>query len=260
MRARLRLAAGLGADRSARRRPPTTSARCASRWRSSSPTWCRRTASTARELHALFAKVQPSQSVARAIAAPSTAKPWYEFKPLFVDREAHLGAASSSGTTMPRRWHARAQRVRRAGRHHRRADRHRDALRQVHRRLHRWPRRCPRSRSTWPIAPDFFRGELEQFLLAGARAALGPARASTGPSPARWACRSSCRAATASYAIDFDGDGQIDLWRQPARRHRQRGELPARVRLEGRRAGRRARARRYRRSGDRCSTWVCAHR
>src|SRR6185295_550139 len=44
-----------------------------------------------RELRALFAKVRPSQGVTRAMTAPSTAKPWYEFKPLFVDQDRVTG-------------------------------------------------------------------------------------------------------------------------------------------------------------------------
>ena len=42
-------------------------------------------------LRALFAQVQTSQGVVKAIGAPSTAKFWYEFKPLFVDGGRILG-------------------------------------------------------------------------------------------------------------------------------------------------------------------------
>ena len=40
------------------------------------------------------------------------------------------------------------------------------------------------------------------------------ARRRRARSPARWACRSSCRAAIARFAVDFDGDGHIDLWHE----------------------------------------------
>ncbi|HXV07578.1 MAG TPA: lytic murein transglycosylase, partial [Burkholderiales bacterium] len=40
----------------------------------------------ARELHRLFSRLKPSEGVQRAISAPTTAKPWHEFRSLFVDQ------------------------------------------------------------------------------------------------------------------------------------------------------------------------------
>ena len=74
----------------------------------------------------------------------------------------------------------------------------------------------------------------EAIPAAHARAgslAAGPRRA---PSPARWAFRSSCPAAIARYAVDFDGDGRVDLWAEHGRRDRQRRELSRPSRLAAR--------------------------
>ncbi len=53
---------------------------------------------------------------------------------------------------------------------------------------------------------------------------------------ARWACRSSCPAAAARWAVDFDGDGRIDLVAQCRRRDRLGGQLLQELRLAARHA------------------------
>ena len=67
----------------------------------------------------------------------------------------------------------------------------------------------------YPRRADFFASELKQFLRS--RAIKASRRWCQGVVRGRArACRNSCRAAIATYAVDYDGDGRIDLSADPA--------------------------------------------
>jgi len=68
---------------------------------------------------------------------------------------------------------------------------------------------------SYPERADFFRGELEQFLLLAREESLDPVRVSgsyAGAVGMPQFIPSSYRA----YAVDFDGDGRRDLWKSGA--------------------------------------------
>ena len=66
-----------------------------------------------------------------------------------------------------------------------------------------------------PRAPPSSAASSSSTCCSRARAASTSSRCAAR-TPARSACRSSCRAACARYAVDFDGDGAIDLQRARA--------------------------------------------
>ena len=65
-------------------------------------------------------------------------------------------------------------------------------------------------------AAQFFRGELETLFVLCHSERHRPAAPGAAATPAPWACRSSCRRSFNRYAVDFDGDGHIDLHRSAA--------------------------------------------
>jgi membrane-bound lytic murein transglycosylase B len=165
------------------------------------------------ELHALFAKIRPSQSVARAIAAPSTAKPWHEFRPLFVDERR-----ISAGVQF---WNDNAQTLARAQETYGVPESIIVALIGVETRYGRQVggHKVAEALSTLAFdldnRPSFFRGEFEQFLLL-AREQRWEALAVTGSFAGAMGMPQFMPSSYRSYAVDFDGDGKIDLWRSTA--------------------------------------------
>jgi membrane-bound lytic murein transglycosylase B len=167
----------------------------------------------ARELRVLFAKVQPSPGVTRAMAAPSTAKPWYEFKPLFVDAGRVTGGVKF--------WNENAEVLARA----------RDefgvpegiivALIGVETRYgrHTGGFRIMDTLTTlafdWPSRREFFRGELEQFLLLAREQRWDPLSVK-GSFAGAMGLPQFMPGSYRRHAIDYDNDGDIDLWRNAA--------------------------------------------
>jgi membrane-bound lytic murein transglycosylase B len=166
-----------------------------------------------RDLRVLFAKVQPSPDVTRAMAAPSTAKPWYEFKPLFVDQARIVGGV--------RFWNENGQILSQA-----RADfgvpegiivaligvetrygRHTGGYRVLD--------TLTLLAFDWPSRRDFFRRELEQFLLLAREQGWDPL-AIKGSFAGAMGVPQFMPGSYRRYAIDYNKDGQIDLWRNPA--------------------------------------------
>lgn len=67
----------------------------------------------------------------------------------------------------------------------------------------------------YPPRADFFRGELEQFLLLARNERIDPRRV-TGSYAGAMGMPQFISSSYRRYAIDFDGDGQRDLWDSPA--------------------------------------------
>ena len=166
-----------------------------------------------RDLRVLFAKVQPSPDVTRAMAAPSTAKPWYEFKPLFVDQARIVGGV--------RFWNENGEILSQA-----RADfgvpegivvaligvetrygRHTGGYRVLD--------ALTLLAFDWPSRRDFFRRELEQFLLLAREQGWDPLTIK-GSFAGAMGMPQFMPGSYRRYAIDYNKDGQIDLWRNPA--------------------------------------------
>ena len=166
-----------------------------------------------RELHALFAKVRPSQSVARAIAAPSTAKPWHEFRPLFVDEKR-----ISAGIQF---WNDNAETLARARETFGVPEGIIVALIGIETRYGQFTGGHKVAEALSMLAFDldnrssFFRSELEQFLLLAREQRWEPLGV-TGSFAGAMGMPQFMPSSYRSYAVDFDGDGQIDLWRSTA--------------------------------------------
>jgi membrane-bound lytic murein transglycosylase B len=166
-----------------------------------------------RDLRALFAKVQPSQDVTRAMIAPSTAKPWYEFKPLFVDQ-----ARISAGIKF---WNDNAEVLTQARSEFGVPEAIVVALIGVETRYGRNTGgfRIMDTLTTlafdWPSRRDFFRRELEQFLLLAREQGWEPLTIK-GSFAGAMGMPQFMPGSYRRYAIDYDKDGRIDLWRNPA--------------------------------------------
>jgi membrane-bound lytic murein transglycosylase B len=166
-----------------------------------------------RELQALFAKVQPSQSVGRAIAAPATAKPWHEFRALFVD-----GARIEGGA---RFWSENADTLARARTVFGVPENVIVALIGIETRYGRVTGSHKVIEALYTLAfelqnrADFFRGELEQFLLL-AREQQWDLLAISGSYAGAMGLPQFMPSSYRRFAVDFDGNGRIDLWRDTA--------------------------------------------
>jgi membrane-bound lytic murein transglycosylase B len=167
----------------------------------------------ARELHAMFAQVRPSQGVQRAIAAPSTAKPWHEFRPLFVDQ-----SRIDNGV---RFWDTHADLLTNARTEFGVPEAIVVSIVGIETRYGRFTGsfRIVEALSTLAFdtqnRPDYFRQELEQFLLL-AREQGWDALAVTGSYAGAMGLPQFMPSSYRRYAIDFNKDGKVDLWRDPA--------------------------------------------
>jgi len=168
---------------------------------------------SARDLRLLFAKVQPSQDVTRAMAAPSTAKPWYEFKPLFVDQSRIAGGV--------RFWNDNGEVLTQARNEFGVPESIIVALIGVETRYGRNTGgfRVMDTLTTlafdWPSRRDFFRRELEQFLLLAREQGWDPLTIK-GSFAGALGMPQFMPGSYRRYAIDYNKDGQIDLWRSAA--------------------------------------------
>ncbi|HTT37671.1 MAG TPA: lytic murein transglycosylase B [Burkholderiales bacterium] len=165
------------------------------------------------QLRALFTQTQPNPGVVRAISAPATSKPWYEFKPLFVD-----GSRISGGVAF---WNDNAAVLSRAAnefgvpediivaligietRYGKRTGSYRvmDALTTL--------------AFDWPARGEYFRSELEEFLLLAREQRWNPMSV-RGSFAGAMGLPQFMPGSYRRYAVDYDGDGQIDLWASSA--------------------------------------------
>lgn len=165
------------------------------------------------QLRALFSQVQTSQSVLKGISAPSTAKAWYEFKPLFVDQNRIVGGVKFWNDNAGILAKARAEfgvpesvvvaLIGIETRYGRNTGNHRviDALHTL--------------AFDWPARGDFFRGELEQFLLLCREQNWDPLTVK-GSFAGAMGLGQFMPSSYRRYGTDYDGDGRIDLWTNPA--------------------------------------------
>jgi membrane-bound lytic murein transglycosylase B len=166
-----------------------------------------------RDLRALFVRVQPSPDVTRAMAAPSTAKPWYEFKPLFVDQLRISGGVKF--------WNENSEILIQARTEFGVPEAIIVALIGVETRYgrntggYRVLDTLTLLAFDWPSRRDFFRRELEQFLLLAREQGWDPLTIK-GSFAGAMGMPQFMPGSYRRYAIDYNKDGQIDLWRNPA--------------------------------------------
>jgi membrane-bound lytic murein transglycosylase B len=167
----------------------------------------------AQKLTALFKDVTLKQKIVDAISRPAEGKPWYQYRPIFVtntridegvkfwnENEAILKAAEQKYGVPPEIIVAIIGVETRYGRH-------------------KGGYRVMDSLSTlafaYPKRSEFFRSELEQYLLLTREEKLDPMEVKGSYAGAMGKSQfisSSYR----NFAVDFDGDGKRDLWNNNA--------------------------------------------
>lgn len=161
------------------------------------------------ELRKVFAQLKPNDSVVKAVGAPSTSKPWHEFRNIFV-----TPTRTSGGVEFWKRNEELLERARdtygvpeeiivsiigvetiygsRMG-----SFRVLDALHTLGFEI--------------PARAKFFRGELEQFLLMTRDNELDPLSIK-GSFAGAMGMPQFIPTSYRNYAVDFDGNGKVDLW------------------------------------------------
>jgi len=165
------------------------------------------------ELQRLFAKVQTRPSIIRAMTAPATARPWHEF------RGSHINNARIEGGV--KFWRLHAGVLERASReygvpeevivatigietHYGRNTGNFRVLDALATLAFQYPRRA-----------EFFRGELEEYLLLAREAGFDPL-AVKGSYAGAIGIPQFLPSSYRAYAVDFDRDGARDLVGTPA--------------------------------------------
>lgn len=165
------------------------------------------------ELRALFMKIELKQDVVKLVTAPATAKPWREFRPPFMSRQRIEGGVKFWTEYEPLLARARETFgvpeeliVSIIG------------VETVYGRVtgsFRVIDAVATLAFEVPARATFFQNELEEFLVMSRELALNPLNVRGSYAGAMgWVqfIPSSYR----KYAVDFDGDGKIDLWSSPA--------------------------------------------
>ena len=163
----------------------------------------------ARALRTLLAGAQPNRDVLRAISVPVTSRPWYQFKPLCVD-----GTQVTEGVQF---WNDNAALLERARRDFGVPEEIVIAVIAIESRFGRYAGdfRVIDSLYTlafvWPNRAAYFRGELEQFLVL-ARKQGWEAASVYGSFAGALGWPQFMPSSYRRFALDYDGDGWIDLW------------------------------------------------
>ncbi len=167
----------------------------------------------AAELRGLFEEAERQDAVLEAIAEPAEALPWYRYRPMFV-----TDARTAAGAEFMR---AHADLLARAEREYGVPPAVVTAIIGVETFYGRHKGRYPVLDTLATLAFDypprsgFFRRELEQFLLLARNEGL-PVRSVLGSYAGAMGMPQFISSSYREYAIDFDGDGQRDLWDSPA--------------------------------------------
>lgn len=164
-------------------------------------------------LDSLFAQAQPQPAIITAITSPAEAKPWHQYRPIFVNRTRVEG-----GVTF---WQEHKEVLKRAEQVYGVAPEIIVAIIGVETRYGKntGSFRVLDALTTlafdYPARGAFFRKELEQYLLLTREEGLdplGPKGSYAGAMGKPQFIPSSYR----HYAVDFDGDGRRDLWNNNA--------------------------------------------
>mgnify|MGYP006287787387 CR=1 FL=1 len=171
-----------------------------------------RTGWDAAELAATLARAKRSESVLKAISRPAEAKPWYQYRPIFVtDERAAAGV---------RFWQENADALARAEREYGVPARYIVAIIGVETYYGRIAGsfRVLDALATlgfaYPPRAKFFTAELEQFLRLCREQGLNPT-ALVGSYAGAMGLPQFMPSSYRAYAVDFDGDGVINIWDDP---------------------------------------------
>lgn len=164
------------------------------------------------ELDRLFRQVHLKPQIVRAISLPAEARPWDQYRPLFLNETRIQGGVAF--------WETHAETLARARQTYGVPESVIVAILGVETQYGRntggW--RVLDALTTlavaYPPRADYFRRELGEFLLLAREQgfdALAVKGSYAGAMGLGQFMPSSCR----QYGVDFDGDGQADLWRNP---------------------------------------------
>ncbi len=196
----------------------------------------------ATELEKLFARTRRHQSILDAITRPAESKPWYEYRPIFLTRDRLEGGL--------RFWRKNEDILRRARETYGVPEEIIVAIIGVETRYGKHAGRYPVMDAlatlafAYPPRSPFFRKELKEYLLMTREEGIDPLQ-QKGSYAGAMGMPQFMPSSFRQYAVDFSGDGQRDLWRNPAdvigsvanyfkRHHWRSGEpIAFRVRVRG---------------------------
>jgi membrane-bound lytic murein transglycosylase B len=160
-------------------------------------------------LRKLLSQVKGNEGVVKAINAPATSKPWYEFKPIFV-----TPTRTSGGVTF---WNENAEQLKRAREIYGVPEEIIVAIIGVET---IYGKRTGSFRVVdalytlafeMPERATYFRGELEQFLLLARENGMDPSTVK-GSFAGAIGMPQFMPTSYRRFAVDFDSDGKINLW------------------------------------------------
>jgi membrane-bound lytic murein transglycosylase B len=167
----------------------------------------------AHALRDLLASARTNQEVIRAVSAPATSRPWYQFKPLCVDETQIADGV--------RFWNENAEVLERARRDFGVPESIIVAVIGIESRYGRYAGgfRVIDALYTlsfeWPKRAEYFRAELEQFLVLSREQGWDPALVE-GSFAGALGWPQFMPSSYRRFAVDYSGDGKIDLWTDPA--------------------------------------------
>lgn len=160
-------------------------------------------------LNELFKHSKKYQSILDAISRPAEAKPWYEYRPIFINRERVRGGVMF--------WNANADIIEKVATKYQVSPQIMVAIVGVETRYGKHKGRYPvlDSLSTlafaYPPRAKFFRSELKQYLLMTREEKFNPLE-QKGSYAGAMGMPQFISSSFRRYAVDFDGDGKRDLW------------------------------------------------
>ncbi|HEB55182.1 MAG TPA: lytic murein transglycosylase B [Gammaproteobacteria bacterium] len=166
----------------------------------------------ANELKKLFAQTRRHQNILDAIARPAESKPWREYRPIFLTRDRLLGGLKF--------WQENEASLQRAHKIFGVPEEIIVAIIGVETRYGKHAGRYPVIDAlatlafAYPPRSPFFRKELREYLLMSREEGLNPLQ-QKGSYAGAMGMPQFMPSSFRQYAIDFNGDGRRDLWRNP---------------------------------------------
>ena len=161
------------------------------------------------ELEQLFSHTRVRPEIIEAISRPAEAKPWYEYRPIFLTKDRVNGGVAF--------WRENVSTLKRARDEYGVPESIIVAILGVETRYGKHTGRYPvlDALSTlafaYPPRSSFFRKELEHYLLMTREENMDPL-AQLGSYAGAMGMPQFISSSFRSYAVDFDGDGRRDLW------------------------------------------------
>ena len=165
------------------------------------------------DLKTILGKARLHQSILDAISRPAESKPWYEYRPIFLTRDRITGGVKF--------WKANQDSLQAAEKKYQVPPHIITAIIGVETRYGRHKGRYPVLDAlatlafAYPPRSRFFRSELEQYLLMTREEKIDPLT-QTGSYAGAMGLPQFIASSFRSYAVDFDNNGQRDLWNSPA--------------------------------------------